>query len=222
MRPRRSIVRSGLGDQVYDALSERILDLEYAPGERLVIDQIARELGVSGTPVRDALNRLAAEELVDFTQFRGFTVLSYPTVDDIRHSFEAREAIETFAVRLGCERATEQQLTALSEIQERLASRTYGRRSVSFSAFVRLNRSFHEELVGTSGNPVLVGALRNLYHDALVARTRHRSGVPDLEQVTEEHDAIIAGLVRRDVEAAEDAVRRHIRDGAVRTLALVQ
>lgn len=221
MRPRRSIVRSGLGDQVYDALSERILDLEYAPGERLVIDQIARELSVSGTPVRDALNRLAAEELVDFTQFRGFTVLPSPTAEEIRDSFEAREALETFAVRLGCERASEQQLAALREIQERLAGRAYGRRSGSFSAFVRLNRSFHEELVGTSGNPLLVGALHSLYHDALVARTRHGRGVPDLAQITEEHEAIIDGMERRDSAAAEAAVRRHIRDGAARTIALV-
>ncbi len=219
MKARRAIVRSNLGDQVYETLSERILDLEYEPSARLVIDQLARELGVSGTPVRDALNRLAAERLIDFTPFRGFTVLPDPTLEEIEHSFEARQAIEGFAARLGCERAGSAGAEALRTIQGRIESHSYGRRSGSFSTFVRLNRDFHDVLVGTSGNPSLVAALRSLYHEALVARTMHGRGVPDLEQINAEHRAIIDGFAREDPAAVVEAVSRHIRDGAARILA---
>lgn len=219
MKARPEIIRSNLGDQIYDALCERILDLEYEPSERLVIDQLARELGVSGTPVRDALNRLAAERLIELTPFRGFSVLPDPTPEEIEHSFEARLAIEPFAARLGCERATEQDVDELRAIQDRIESRTYGKRSGSFARFVRLNREFHDVLVATSGNPFLVAALRSLYHEALMARTMHGRGVPDLEHVSDEHRAIIDALARRDAGAAEEAVSRHIRDGATRILA---
>ena len=222
MREKRVIVRSGLADQVYEALEEQILDMEYAPGARLVIDQIAREMGVSGTPVRDALTRLAAEGFIDFTPFRGFTVLPEPTLDEITQSFEAREAIEMAAVRLGCERAEDRQIEQLAQLKERIASHTYSGKSGSFATFVRLNEEFHDLLVTTSGNHYLVEARRSLFHDALVARTMHGRGVPDLEHIDEEHGAIVEALRRRDADALEEAVARHIRDGAERVLAARQ
>ena len=222
MGEKRVIARSVLADQVYEALEEQILDMEYAPGARLVIDQIARELGVSGTPVRDALTRLAAEGFIDFTPFRGFTVLPDPTLDEIAQSFEAREVIEMAAVRLGCERAENRQIEQLAELRARIASHAYSSRSGSFSTFVRLNEEFHDLLVTTSGNHYLVEARRSLFHDALVARTMHGRGVPDLEHIDEEHGAIVEALRGRDADALEAAVARHIRDGAERVLAARQ
>ena len=219
MRQRRAIVRSGLADQVYDDVRERILDLEYAPEERLVIDRIARQLTVSVTPVRDALNRLAAERLIDFTPFRGFAVLPEPTLEEIAQSFEARECIEAFAAGLGCERATEREIDGLEALHERIVAQDYGGRSGSFSRFVRLNEEFHELLVSSSGNLALVEARRALYHDALVARTMHGRGVPDLGQIDVEHRAILDAFRARDARALEAATVAHIRDGAARVLA---
>jgi DNA-binding GntR family transcriptional regulator len=97
--------------------------------------------------------------------------------------------------------------------------RDYGGRSGSFSRFVRLNQDFHELLVATSGNRVLVEARRALYHDVLVARTMHGRGVPDLAQIDSEHRAILTAFRARDRKALEAAVVRHIRDGARRVLA---
>lgn len=219
MKPRRAIVRSVLADQVYEELKDQILDAQYAPGARLVIDAIARDLGVSPTPVRDALARLAGLGLIDSTPFRGFTVFPDPTPEQIRLSFEARAAIETASVRLGCERATDEQLAVLRELHTHIASHDYGSSARSFTPFVRLNQEFHEALVATSGNEFLVDALRSLRHDALVARTRHGRGVPDLDAIVREHAAIVDALERRDVEAAVAAVGRHIADGAVREVA---
>ncbi len=222
MKQRRAIVRSVLADQVYEALTDQILDAQHAPGERLVIDAIARELGVSPTPVRDALTRLAGLGLIDSAPFRGFSVLPDPTPAEIRLSFEARAAVETAAVRLGRDRLTDEQLADLRELHTRIASQHYGARARSFGPFVRLNQEFHEALVRTSGNEFLVGALRSLRHDALIARTRHGRGIPDLAAIVREHAAIVDALERRDLDAAVAAVDRHIADGAAREVAARQ
>lgn len=222
MKPRRVIVRSVLADQVFEELKDQILDAQHAPGSRLVIDAIARDLGVSPTPVRDALARLAGLGLIDSAPFRGFTVLPDPTPEQIGQSFEARAAIETASVRLGCERHTDGQLAALRDLHTRIASQRYGARARSFNPFVKLNQEFHEALVATSGNEYLVDALQSLLHDALIARTRHGRGVPDLDAIVREHAAIVTALERRNVDAAVAAVARHIADGAARELAARQ
>ncbi len=213
------IVRAGLADQVYEAIQHQILDLHFRPGDRLVIDHLAGDLGVSATPVRDALARLAAERLVAFEPYRGFTVLPEPTRQEIEASFEARRGIEAFAARVGCERATREQVRELVEIADRLSAQGYGGRFRAYATFVRLNRIFHERIVATSGNPFLLEALRSLYHDLLIARTLHDRGIPDLAEIAEEHARIIRAFERRDPAAAEEAVSDHILRGAERLLA---
>jgi DNA-binding GntR family transcriptional regulator len=219
MSGRRTIERSGLADRVYEAIEERILDVEYEPGTRLVIDQLARELGVSTTPVRDALTRMAAAQMIGFQSYRGFTVLPEPTLDEIAHSFEARAAIEPFAAAIGCLRVEETELVELEEIQAQLASQPYGGSSSSYVHFVRLNKRFHELLVATSGNKFLGDALRSLCHDELIARSLHDRGVPDLADIVREHEAIVAALRARDPAAAEAAAAAHVRLASGRMLA---
>jgi DNA-binding GntR family transcriptional regulator len=220
MTQTRGIVRSGLADQIYEALVDRILDMSYAPGQRLVIDQIARELGVSPTPVRDALTRMAGEGFIESTPFRGFTVLPVPSLEEISQSFEARTIIETAAVRLGCDRRTPEQLAELGEVQGRIAAQLSAARAKTYAPFGRLNQRFHLVLVATSGNKYLEEALRSLDHDALMARTMHGRGVPDLSNIVEEHQAILDALEARNPDRAAHAVARHIGDGCERVLAV--
>lgn len=220
MSERRAIVRSGLADQIYESLVDRVLELSDAPGERLVIDQIARELGVSPTPVRDALTRMAGEGFIESTPFRGFTLLPVPSLAEIAQSFEARAVIEVAAIRLGCERRTQQQLGELRDLQVRIASRLPAARARTYAPFGRLNRRFHLLLVSTSGNRYLEGALRSLEHDALMARTMHGRGVPDLSNIVDEHQAILDAVEARDPDRAATAAARHIADGRERVLAL--
>lgn len=209
------VVRS-VGNQVYEALQARVLDMKFTPGERLVIDKLARELGVSATPVRDALGRMAAEHLIAFEPYRGFTVLGDPTAEEVEESFEARRGIEMYAARLGAGRATDAQIAEMREVDAQIASRNYEGKFDSYVNFVRSNRRFHELIVATSSNRFLVEANRNLYHDMLLARTMHDRGVPDLTQIGREHRAIIEGFENRDPDEVEQAVSRHILDGAAR------
>lgn len=212
-------MRSGLAERVYEELEQRIFDLEYSPGARLVIDQIAREFGVSATPVRDALRRLAAERVIAFEPYVGFTVLPEPTLDEIRESFQARLAIEGFAARIGCKLVTDDQIDELVRIQRELMRHRYGGTFKSFIHFVSWNKRFHEVIVATSGNRYLVDAAKNLYHDALIARTLHDRGVPDIAEISAEHEAIIDAFRRRDEDDLYRAVEAHITDGCRRMIA---
>lgn len=220
MTAQRGVVRSGLADQVYDMLVDRVLDMAYAPGERIVIDQVARELDVSPTPVRDALMRMAGEGFIESTAFRGFTVLPVPSYEELEQSFEARAIIEAAAVRLGCARRSEAELGELREVQARIVAHHRGPRARTYAPFGRLNQRFHLLLVGTSGNTYLAEAVRSLDHDALMARTMHGRGVPDLSDIVTEHGAILDALAARDTDRAVAAVERHIRGGAERVLAV--
>lgn len=217
----RGIVRSGLTDQIYEALVDHVLDLSYAPGERLVIDQIAREMGVSPTPVRDALTRMAGEGFIEATPFRGFTVLPVPSADEIQESFEARTVVETAAIRLACARRTDAQVEELRRIQQGIATQLVGRPSKTYAPFDRLNRRFHEIFVGASGNRFLLDAHRAIDHDARMARTMYGRDVPDLSNIIAEHDAIIEAFAARDADRAASAITRHNTEGSQRVLAVL-
>lgn len=216
------IVRAGLTDQVHRAIEQRILDLEFEPGSRLVIDQLARGLGVSSTPVRDALTRLASERLVEFEPYVGFMVRRRPSIDEIRHSFEARAVIEPTAAALGARRRGFEMAEELEAIEDALLRKQYGGHSDSFLQFIDGNRKFHSTLVEASGNPFLIEAWRNLHHDELVAYTLHGRGVPDLAEIREEHGRIIREVQRADADAVEQAVADHVTLGCGRIVAALR
>lgn len=214
----KAINRVGLADQVYDAIEQRILDLEYGPGERLNIDQIARELEVSSTPVRDALNRMGADGLVVFTPYVGFSVRPTPEPDEIEQSFAARSCLESFATGLAATRVTEQQVARLRDMANDIAGGRYSSFAEGFRPFTRANREFHREIVALSGNRFLLSAWESLNHDELVAFTLHERGIPDLELIAKEHERIVAALASGNRQAAQGAAQSHVDDGAKRIL----
>jgi len=213
------VARVGLAEQVYETLEHRILNMEYQGGERLNIDQIARELGVSSTPARDALTRLSAERLVVFAPYTGFTVRTAPGPDELRESFDARCCIEVVATVRAASRLSAEDLSILQELNDKIANAQYTSLAESFLHLTRTNREFHRTIVSRCGNRFLVEAWENLNHDELVAFTLHVRGVPDVERIVEEHQAIIVALECDDSVALEQAVTRHILDGAQRVSA---
>ncbi len=212
------VVRQGLGTQVYDALQQLVLNMELAPGSKLVIDQLAERIGVSATPVREALNRLAAERLIEFTPYRGFTVMPEPTAQELGASFEARQAIEEFSARLGCARASDEEIAELRRSADHVAAGKYGRTVNGYLEFLRRNRDFHERVVAAAANSYLSEAAKSLFHDAIVARTLRSRGVPDLSSIIDEHEQIVDAFERRDADAAAAAVGRHAVGGASRMM----
>src|SRR5689334_23649847 len=133
---------------VSTALSDRILSVDLPRGSKLRQVSLAEEMGVSRTPLREALRRLAAEGLVDFSPNRGATV-SELDFGDMRHAWSARVALEPGAARLAAERHDQGAIDAMQDAVD--AQRQAGDRDGSFAA----NRDFHLALVAASGNPHL-------------------------------------------------------------------
>ncbi|MDX6545890.1 MAG: hypothetical protein QOG02_1664 [Gaiellales bacterium] len=193
-------------DHVYAALRERILSGDLARGTRLRQALLADELGVSRTPLREALRRLSTEGLVEFSPNRGATV-SELDFGDMRHAWSARVALEPGAARLAAERRDG---PSIARLQRAIASQqgAGSDRQASFAA----NREFHLALAAASGNPHLTRFAEMLWVP--------RIGVPIYEAQAalasgstawaSEHARITEAIAAGDADLAERLTRDHI------------
>lgn len=206
LRPIQREVES-LADVAYRRISEAMLTGQIPPGHRLVMDQLADQLGISRTPVRDALLRLQRENLVEPTGRRGYVVRAV-AVDDAVHLYEAREAIEGFAAR----RVAEIGKPAIEHVRRAIVAAkgtdTDARRS--FDA----NMSIHRAVVEATGNPALLELFDDIwlrarglavFADFLAHDTEH---VP----VDKAHGPLLVAF-RKGSDAGFVAMRDHIRAG---------
>ena len=151
-------------------------------GERIVIESVAIRLGVSPTPVREALARLAGEQLVASAPTWATRRCRRSRSTELRDLFEAREVIECAGAVRACERSTEADLARLREIDARIRAGHYGKdRYSEFVSFVNDNQRFHETLLDAARNPELRRAFDALNYEARIARRTRGRGVPDLE-----------------------------------------
>ena len=195
---------------VYEAVQERILSGIYRPGDRLRESQIAQELDVSRTPVREALQRLAAEDLVDISPNRGASVAAELDADDLEELFELRILLEGFAAGLAAQRITPAGAARLRGIQERFreaaASSSAGAREES----ARINLEFHREVQLIANNRRLDTFIASLTSASLAKTTFHTYSQKQLARSVSQHDQIIEAMENQDRNLAEMSMRVHI------------
>ncbi len=200
------IERPGLVRQAaYEKLKELIISGRLGPGEHLGEPALAEALGVSRTPVREALQRLAQEGLVEMTPGKGARVrLLTPTeVDDV---YEVRALIEGEAAFRAASRCDASGLARLEAALLELEGAEPG----DYASQIAADASFHSLLVAAAGNQVLEQVFHDL--DAALALTRQFSR--DLNQTPEtrqQHHAILLAIRARDPEAARRAALRHVK-----------
>lgn len=177
---------------------------EFRPNERLIETELADQLAVSRTPIREALQRLAADGLV-VSRRRGWVVYGH-TLDEIREIYEARIALEGYAARLAATRASAEQLAGIIVAQEAALGSLAGSRE----ALVEANDHFHRAVTLAAGNHHLAGLLeRNrLYH----FNYRLAAAYTDAEAAAGEaqHARLTQALRARDPQQAEAIMRTHI------------
>ncbi|HUA07502.1 MAG TPA: GntR family transcriptional regulator [Solirubrobacteraceae bacterium] len=200
-------------DQVYMAIRERISSGSLPRGARVHQEDLALELGVSRTPVREALRRLAAEGLVEMRTNRGARVADVDQVG-MRGSYEARTVIEPGAARLAAGRRLEE---PLARMRAAVAAQRRSLRNVqrSFDA----NREFHLALAEASGNEFLVQFAERLWV-ARIGETIYERQVETQERMlldVREHELIIEAIEAGDGRRAESLVRRHLTDAMKRS-----
>lgn len=205
-RARRSQVAqdSPLGQRVVDQLRRAIFSGEYKPGERLVEDRLASDMGVSRVPVREALRVLAAEGLIDIAPRRGATVTALSSIA-ARDMIEVRATLEGLNARLAARRHSAATVAALESVLA-MGSRATAKRDAQ--TLNTLNARFHDLLANAGGNAVLAEIMRTL-------RTRTTSFFAEMsrkraKETWEEHAAIVRAVIDGDEALAELLATRHV------------
>jgi DNA-binding GntR family transcriptional regulator len=209
-----------LDHYVYDALLDAIVHGRLAPGARLVLDDLAEQLKVSRTPIRDALARLTSEGLVQRVGRKGFTLTTL-SPREMNHLYDVRLMCELYAVENGIANATPALLAEMTELAE--AGFRALRSANPLTASLK-DREFHRLLVSLGRNPKLTDLVEQL--SIHIQTLRVRPGQEKLEQQRkhyhQEHLAIVKAIRARDVAAAKEAVRHHIVAASHRAVAALE
>ncbi|MGN1001668.1 MAG: GntR family transcriptional regulator [Oscillospiraceae bacterium] len=191
----------------YSYLRTAIITGRFPPEKPLVEREICDKLGVSRTPVREALRRLGSEGLVDFVPNRGVFVAAL-SKEKAAQLYEMKEALEGMAARLCAERASED---ALARMAECIALHRSYAENGEFEIAVDLDLRFHVILVESCGNPLI-----EQHAKSLLLQTRRLSQLAvydtdQMEQFIRQHQTILDSIRNHDVTASIEAVSRHIR-----------
>jgi len=214
MNPGEVLRKRSLTDEVYDYLSNRIIAGKYSSGDWLRQEDISQQLGVSQTPVREALDRLVASGLAERVPYRGVRV---PVLDskEIVDAFISRLILESEAVRLAASIISPQQIKNLSK----LVDKTSGLVSLEeLSTLRQVNKEFHAKLVEAADNPLLSKLYEittNAFPDWMLYEYMFRH--PELLQASlkrelNEHQSIVEALSKNDPQMSSYHVANHIKN----------
>jgi DNA-binding GntR family transcriptional regulator len=191
-------------DRVYEAVKEMAVGYAVRPGERINEGRIATQLGVSRTPLREALNRLKMEGFLRFEPGRGFFCRELDP-QEVFQLYELRKTIETAAVRLAVARADDREIAALADFLDATGPGSDGR---SVGELTELDETFHSRLMVLSRNDEMLRVLDNV--NARIRFVRWIDMGEGRSATQGEHRAVVAALARRDAEAAAAILERHI------------
>ena len=203
-----------LSDRVYQRLRDAIIDGRLVPGQWLRQEALARELGTSQLPVREAIRRLAAEGLAVRSPYRGVQVVEY-SPEDIIDMFNVRLVLESMAVRYAASRISAEDLEKLNRNLDEAVQYNQQDQMTQRRA---LNTEFHLTICRASNHRYLTRQAETMWNwfpsTILYEGMRRQQELSQarLERESREHHAILQALVKRDAAAAEEATRRHIRN----------
>lgn len=204
-----------LREQLAQSIRDSIIDGRIPPGERLTEEEIARQLGVSRTPVREAFFQLVSEGFAEVEPRRGVVVKEI-SLRDAEETYELKGVLEGLAARLAADRCTPamiERLTAVNDELYRLAKSG----SADLREALRLNSEFHSLINDACDNRKLARQITALRHQTLRYNYVFLSAAARLTRSADEHRAIIATLAARDADETERLLRLH-NDAALATL----
>jgi DNA-binding GntR family transcriptional regulator len=193
------------------ALRELILHGQFAAGARLGEVELAERLGVSRTPVREALTRLAAEGLVELAPNRGARVASW-SIAELEGVFDLRSALEPRLTGLAVPRAGADDVAVLDELAERMLAVGLPGADQDLDALVPLNRRFHGRLVVIADQPALATALAGAIHAPIQLRNFHAYDEASLRRSLAHHVEIVAAIRAGDPTWAQAVMTAHIHN----------
>jgi len=203
-------------DKAYEAVRGGIIAGRFAPASRITEQEVAAAAGVSRTPAREALRRLHAEGLVQFTPNQGAVVSDWSS-DDANEIFDLRSLLESHAAARAAELATLEQIATLRTLAEQQSAEAAHRSEASLDRIADLNSRFHRLLQEAAASPRLTRTLAALLEATLVMKTFLNYRIEDLQRSAAHHLELVRALEARDPEWAASVMRSHIL-AAKRTL----
>lgn len=207
-----------LREVVFNSLREAILTGKLQPGERLMEIQIAENLGVSRTPVREAIRKLEIEGLAVMIPRKGAEVAKI-TKKQLRDVLEVRKALEELAVQLACKRITPEEIKKLEQAHEEVKKMTIEQ---NLTEIVRADVDFHEIIYGAADNDRLLQILHNLRQQMYRYRLEYLKNTDNHELIVKEHQAILAAVKGLKEEDAMSAMRVHIDNQENGVISLIE
>lgn len=206
-----------MAEQIYEILRARIAKGLLPPGSRLVQPELAASLGVSRTPLREALRRLEQDRLIEGQPGMGLRV-SRITREEAAEAIQLRAMVESFAGGLAATRASDDELSAIAAIQERAASAVAAR---DLQLLAELNSQFHQAIVAASRSRYCVAMAGQLQDWLLQYRPVMLSEEAARRHYYLQHDEIWKALARHDAAATEQLMREHINDSGHLILSVI-
>src|SRR5215213_4928769 len=196
-------------ERTLQELRELILGGAIRPGARLGEVELAERLGVSRTPVREALTRLAAEGLVEIVANRGARVATW-TVAELEGVFDLRASLEPQLTGFAVPRASTADVEDLDALARRMLAVGTPGPEQDLDALVPLNRAFHDRLVALADHPTLAAALAAAIHPPIVLRNFHTYDEASLRRSLAHHAEIVAAVRPGDAAWAQAVMTAHI------------
>jgi len=203
--PRGRIKRHGLVEEVYNLIRADIMSLRIPPDSRILVDNLVRELGVSQTPIREALSMLEGVGLVSKKHFAGYYTAPTLNRKQFDELYEIRLLIEPAGAGYAAQRMTDAEL---ADLVQHAAARAPGVTRADTALFADRDAEFHSRLAAASGNSLIAEALGRLHTHMHIFRLRFQREIAT--EAAGEHALLVQALQQRDAEAAAAAMRAHI------------
>jgi DNA-binding GntR family transcriptional regulator len=205
----RKLRRSNLSEDAYETVRELLLSgKRYSPGQKISVEELSRELGVSRTPLWGAINRLEAEGIVEIVARQGVYLISYDP-ERAREIYETRVVLEGLTAHLAAAKINERQIAALkANIDAQRARLKKG----DFETYYALALEFHKQIARIAGNSTLERLLGVILGQIQAMRLQREHMPTHLPQSCDDHEKLLQALKRRNGELAEKIAKAHIRD----------
>ena len=207
-----------LRDVAFQKLRQAILRGELLPGQRLMEIQLAEQLGVSRTPVREAIRMLEQDGLAVMIPRRG-AIVSRISGKNLRDVLEVRRALEELAVVLSCARMTEENYREMKEANQRFAALLD---SDDVTAMAEADEAFHDMIYQASDNTRLLQLELQMREQMYRFRLEHLKEKTKREHLVEDPNRIIKALEERDGDKAREAIREHINEQEVIVMRMIE
>ncbi len=215
-QPATPIQRASLAGDVYEAIFNQLMALKIAPGERITVDNLVRELNVSQTPIREALGRLEGEGLVVKQHLVGYRAAPQITRRRFDELYELRLLLEPDGAAKAAAAMDAQKIENLREAAGVMAHPASEDERLRYSTFARQDEVFHDRIMQFAGNELIRQTLTYQHAHFHIFRLMYHRRVTD--DALDEHQALLDAFTARDPDAAAAAMRTHIERSRDRLL----